>query len=205
MEYIRDHQPPNLSSISNSRHCDIPEKSPPKRKTFQTPFFQITIKLSATLQTITMHHSTYLTTLLLPLLAASTPLFERGQTIWGQCAGTQNSIVPSAASDYALTLTNGQNSGICQGFLDNLHGTCGDGVTNWNCNSVDGTAKMAFTVPVTCQGWQIQNTVWVASQPHIGGVECSWTTWWPQQPDAGDAVSTALDVIFEGAGALLGA
>lgn len=111
---------------------------------------------------------------LLPLLITATPLLPRQESGTGQCSGAPNPIDNSAASDYTLYLSNGQDAGLCQGFLDNLHGTCGDRIINWKCGNDGGNTGISFTAPVTCQGWQIQNTVWVATLPHVGGVECSW-------------------------------
>ena len=63
---------------------------------------------------------------------------------------------------------------------------------------------MTFTVPVTCQGYQVANTVWTASVPHMDGVSCSWTRWWPEAATPGEGIETALDAVFEGAFALFG-
>ena len=89
---------------------------------------------------------------LLPSLGISTPLLVQRQVGPGSvsCAGTRNWIIPSSSSDYAVSLDQ-TDPDICQGFLDNLHGICGDGVTACSCvASPTGQANMTFTVPATC-------------------------------------------------------
>lgn len=93
--------------------------------------------------------------------------------------------------------------GICQGFLDNLHGQCGLGITSYNCNaSSTGQMNVTFVVPVTCQGSSIQNAIWLASVPHIEGVGCGWYP--PDGPSGTEIFLAALDGVFGGASEVFG-
>ena len=141
-----------------------------------------------------MHFTTTTLLSLLPLLTRATPLMSRQVGGTGQCGGFQNAIDHTAASDYALQLSNGQNAGLCQGFLDNLHGTCGLGIINWKCANNNGVTGISFTAPTTCLGSQIQNTVWVATLPHIPDVVCSWGSY---DGDDGPDGNGWWDAVFE--------
>ncbi|KAL2055370.1 hypothetical protein ABVK25_004178 [Lepraria finkii] len=117
-----------------------------------------------------MQYSAFFATLALPFQSTSSPLAERSRpTPTSNLGRLRRHPKRNRPSNYALTLEKGQDGGICGSFWDNLHGTCGDGITSTNCVSTNETANIAFTVPVKCQNWQIQNTGLVASEPHIGG------------------------------------
>lgn len=93
------------------------------------------------------------------------------------CVG-QNDIL---FSDYRLFLDTSQLKGAfgltasdCgNGFKDNLHGQCGLGVTQWHCDVKDGGLAVAFRIPETCSTKKVQNSIWLATSPHMEGVTCS--------------------------------
>jgi hypothetical protein len=123
----------------------------------------------------------------------------KSQDSYGQCSGSQGKIDPSAYSTYQLVLTTGEGNDYCQGFLDNLHGNCGLGITNYQCGVKDGQAGITFNAPTTCLGKSIEGAIWNTNGVHLGGVTCAWHKDWP--PAAGSGVAqygtTALQVLFD--------
>ena len=98
---------------------------------------------------------------------------------------------------------NQTDPGICQVFLDNLHDQYGEDITSYNCNaSPTGQRNVTFVVPVTCQDSSIQSAIWLASKPTIGGVGCSWPD--SEGLEDREGWETLLDLVFDGAGAVLG-
>ena len=113
------------------------------------------------------------------------------------CAGGPSPIDSSAASNYAVTMSQ-TDPGICQGFLDNLHGGCGLGITSYSCNAApSGQMNVTFVAPTTCQGSSISNAITAASKPNVKNAPCSFAE--PDGPGAGEGLATALDAVFHGA------
>lgn len=101
----------------------------------------------------------------------------RGKTT---CVGTNDILY----SDYRLFIDGSKqaNAGLgtkasdCgHGFLDNLHGQCGLGILKWYCEPRNGGFAIAFRAPETCSMSNVQNSIWLATNPHMDGVTCTDT------------------------------
>jgi hypothetical protein len=96
------------------------------------------------------------------------------------CVGTNDILF----SDYRLFIDGnkqvdaglGTKASDCgHGFLDNLHGQCGLGILKWYCERRDGGFAIAFRAPETCSTSNVQNAIWLATNPHMDGVSCTDT------------------------------
>ena len=85
------------------------------------------------------------------------------QTPTNNCSYVDN----AAYLSYTLNLIDDKSidTSCGGGFLDNLRGRCGQGITAWGCNYVGDTgATMSWNVPETCSVNDVQDAINAASQ-----------------------------------------
>ena len=91
------------------------------------------------------------------------------------CSYVDNSVFNS----YTVNLLNDKDidSTCGAGFLDNLRGRCGGGITAWACNYTTGKgAQLQFNVPLTCSTDDVSDAINAASQSQNLKLDCTIST-----------------------------
>ncbi|KAH8897181.1 hypothetical protein GQ53DRAFT_506743 [Thozetella sp. PMI_491] len=121
-----------------------------------------------------MFAKTFTTVLATSAIFASTAMAApSANSLERRDSGTCNYSAQGGQNCFTVSIDSAQDSGLCKGINDNLKGQANcAGITGWTCFTNGNTKTASWCAGLGCSAKNVQDVIWVATSPHLGGVSC---------------------------------